>query len=166
MSCLLSWSGYGLWNPPPKQVWISDSTATFAPLVLFCFFFPAGFGLMELSLTVISGRPMMKFESGYTVETVFDGSKLGIEPYSVQVLPSGELLILDSVNSNIYRMSSSLSLCKWVFCNDLGYWLIALVFMDKFPCSSDAFVLSVMFFFYILPLPIISHNLSFPVTLY
>ncbi|XP_011021622.1 PREDICTED: uncharacterized protein LOC105123635 [Populus euphratica] len=60
--------------------------------------------------TVISGRPMMKFESGYTVETVFDGSKLGIEPYSVQVLPSGELLILDSVNSNIYRMSSSLSL--------------------------------------------------------
>ncbi|KAF9673884.1 hypothetical protein SADUNF_Sadunf10G0070300 [Salix dunnii] len=60
--------------------------------------------------TVISTRPMMKFESGYTVETVFDGSKLGIEPYSVQVLPSGELLILDSVNSNIYRMSSSLSL--------------------------------------------------------
>ncbi|KAJ6890745.1 hypothetical protein NC651_024296 [Populus alba x Populus x berolinensis] len=60
--------------------------------------------------TVISGRPMMKFESGYTVETVFDGSKLGIEPYSVEVLPSGELLILDSVNSNIYRMSSSLSL--------------------------------------------------------
>ncbi|KAJ6771714.1 hypothetical protein OIU74_018038 [Salix koriyanagi] len=60
--------------------------------------------------TVISTRPMMKFESGYTVETVFDGSKLGIEPYSVQVLPSGELLILDSANSNIYRMSSSLSL--------------------------------------------------------
>ena len=35
----------------------------------------------------IYGRPMMKFESGYTVETVFDGSKLGIEPYSVEVLP-------------------------------------------------------------------------------
>ncbi|KAL8150210.1 hypothetical protein V2J09_020018 [Rumex salicifolius] len=57
----------------------------------------------------ISGRPMMKFESGYMVETVFDGSKLGIEPYSVKVLPSEELLILDSVNSNLYRISSSLS---------------------------------------------------------
>ncbi|XP_059446069.1 uncharacterized protein LOC132177664 isoform X2 [Corylus avellana] len=60
--------------------------------------------------TAISGRPMMKFESGYTVETVFDGSKLGIEPYSVEVLPSGELLILDSANSNLYRISASLSL--------------------------------------------------------
>ena len=63
-------------------------------------------------VTAISGRPMMKFESGYTVETVFDGSKLGIEPYSLEVLPSGELLILDSANSNLYRISSSLSLCK------------------------------------------------------
>lgn len=59
--------------------------------------------------TVISGRPMMKFESGYSVETVFDGSKLGIEPYSVEVMSSGELLILDSVNSNLYKISSSLS---------------------------------------------------------
>ncbi|XP_061987355.1 uncharacterized protein LOC133705922 [Populus nigra] len=66
--------------------------------------------LKATTKTVISGRPMMKFESGYTVETVFDGSKLGIEPYSVQVLPSGELLILDSANSNIYRISDSLSL--------------------------------------------------------
>lgn len=70
---------------------------------------------MKFVCAAISGRPMMKFESGYTVETVFDGSKLGIEPYSVEVLPSGELLILDSDNSNIHRMSSSLSLCKWVF---------------------------------------------------
>lgn len=52
-------------------------------------------------------RPMMRFESGYTVETVFDGSKLGIEPYSVEVSPSGELLVLDSVNSNIYRIPPS-----------------------------------------------------------
>ncbi|CAM8953132.1 unnamed protein product [Rhodiola kirilowii] len=58
----------------------------------------------------VSGRPMMKFESGYNVETVFDGSKLGVEPYAVEMLPSGELLILDSANSNIYRISSSLSL--------------------------------------------------------
>ncbi|XP_022776063.1 uncharacterized protein LOC111317852 isoform X2 [Durio zibethinus] len=60
--------------------------------------------------TAINGRPMMKFEGGYTVETVFDGSKLGIEPYTVEVLPSGELLILDSANSNLYRISASLSL--------------------------------------------------------
>ncbi|KAJ0038196.1 hypothetical protein Pint_23021 [Pistacia integerrima] len=66
--------------------------------------------LKTTTKTAISGRPMMKFESGYTVETVFDGSKLGIEPFSVEVLPSGDLLILDSANSNIYRISSSLSL--------------------------------------------------------
>ncbi|GLT50295.1 hypothetical protein SLA2020_237890 [Shorea laevis] len=66
--------------------------------------------LKTTTKTAISGRPMMKFEGGYTVETVFDGSKLGIEPYSVEVLPNGELLILDSANSNIYRISASLSL--------------------------------------------------------
>ncbi|KAL2349388.1 hypothetical protein Fmac_003388 [Flemingia macrophylla] len=60
--------------------------------------------------TAIGAKSMMKFETGYTVETVFDGSKLGIEPYAVEVLPNGDLLILDSVNSNIYRISSSLSL--------------------------------------------------------
>lgn len=56
---------------------------------------------------------MVKFENGYSVETVLDGSKLGIEPYSLQVLPNGELLILDSQNSNLYKISSSLSLCKY-----------------------------------------------------
>jgi len=45
---------------------------------------------------------------------VFDGSKLGIEPYAVEVLPNGELFILDSANSNIYRISSLLSLSKSV----------------------------------------------------
>ncbi|KAJ6889661.1 hypothetical protein NC651_023415 [Populus alba x Populus x berolinensis] len=92
-----------------KTGWISDYTATFAPFVLFCvfscwFWAHGTFGGSDL------WSSNEKFESGYTVETVFDGSKLGIEPYSVEVLPSGELLILDSVNSNIYRMSSSLSL--------------------------------------------------------
>ncbi|XVE92465.1 hypothetical protein REPUB_Repub01dG0099800 [Reevesia pubescens] len=66
--------------------------------------------LKATTKTAITGRPMMKFEGGYTVETVFDGSKLGIEPYTVEVLPSGELLILDSANSNLYRISASLSL--------------------------------------------------------
>ncbi|PPS15509.1 hypothetical protein GOBAR_AA05068 [Gossypium barbadense] len=67
--------------------------------------------LKATTKTAITGRPMMKFEGGYTVETVFDGSKLGVEPHTVEILPSGELLILDSANSNLYRMSSSLSLC-------------------------------------------------------
>ncbi|XP_038994138.1 uncharacterized protein LOC120118066 [Hibiscus syriacus] len=58
----------------------------------------------------ITSKPMMMFESGYTVETVFDGSKLGIEPHTVEVLPTGEVLILDSDNSNLYRISASLSL--------------------------------------------------------
>ncbi|XP_057774628.1 uncharacterized protein LOC130993661 isoform X2 [Salvia miltiorrhiza] len=66
--------------------------------------------LKATTKTAISGRPMMKFEGGYNVETVFDGSKLGIEPYAVEVLPDGDLLILDSANSNLYKIASSLSL--------------------------------------------------------
>ncbi|PIN06351.1 hypothetical protein CDL12_21100 [Handroanthus impetiginosus] len=65
--------------------------------------------LKSPSKTAISSRSMMKFESGYTVETVFDGSKLGIEPYSVEVSPSGEVFVLDSENSNIYKISTPLS---------------------------------------------------------
>ncbi|KAI4366630.1 hypothetical protein MLD38_022486 [Melastoma candidum] len=59
--------------------------------------------------TAVSSRSMVKFESGYTVETVFDGSKLGIGPHSVEVSSSGELLVLDSDNSNVYRVSFPLS---------------------------------------------------------
>ncbi|XP_047966258.1 uncharacterized protein LOC125210722 [Salvia hispanica] len=66
--------------------------------------------LKATTKTAVSGRPMMKFEGGYHVETVFDGSKLGIEPYTLQVLPDGDLLILDSANSNLYKIASSLSL--------------------------------------------------------
>ncbi|WOH13605.1 hypothetical protein DCAR_0833115 [Daucus carota subsp. sativus] len=65
--------------------------------------------LKTTTKTAMTGRPMMRFESGYTVETVFDGSKLGIEPYSVEVSSSGDLLVLDSANSNLYKISSSLS---------------------------------------------------------
>ncbi|CAM8879820.1 unnamed protein product [Rhodiola kirilowii] len=60
--------------------------------------------------TAASSRPLMKFESGYNVETVFDGSNLGVEPHAVEMLPNGDLLVLDSANSNIYKISSSLSL--------------------------------------------------------
>ncbi|KAD4887912.1 hypothetical protein E3N88_19984 [Mikania micrantha] len=57
----------------------------------------------------VPSRSMVKYEGGYSVETVFDGSKLGIEPYSVEVTPSGELVVLDSENSNIYKISTPLS---------------------------------------------------------
>ncbi|KAL4581636.1 hypothetical protein LXL04_006162 [Taraxacum kok-saghyz] len=59
--------------------------------------------------TTVSSRSMVKYEGGYTVETVFDGSKLGIEPHSVEVTPSGDLLVLDSENSNIHKISTPLS---------------------------------------------------------
>ncbi|CAN0925524.1 hypothetical protein LINGRAHAP2_LOCUS34808 [Linum grandiflorum] len=66
--------------------------------------------LKASSKTAMTGRPLMKFEPGYTVETMFDGSKAGIDPHSVEVLPSGELLILDSANNNLYKIPSSLSM--------------------------------------------------------
>jgi hypothetical protein len=55
---------------------------------------------------------MVRYEGGYAVETVFDGSKLGIEPYAVEVTPAGELLVLDSMNSNVYRVQLPLSRCE------------------------------------------------------
>ncbi|KAG2273916.1 hypothetical protein Bca52824_056471 [Brassica carinata] len=58
----------------------------------------------------VSSRSMVKYESGYNIETVFDGNKLGIEPYAVEVSPSGEeLIVLDSENSNIHKISMPLS---------------------------------------------------------
>ncbi|KAI5442469.1 hypothetical protein KIW84_011511, partial [Lathyrus oleraceus] len=60
-------------------------------------------------VTVQHSRSMVKFESGYNVETIFDGSKLGIEPYSIEISSDGEFLILDSENSNVYKISSPMS---------------------------------------------------------
>jgi len=65
--------------------------------------------LMGNHFSVQHSRSMVKFESDYNVETVFDGSKLGIEPHSVQISPNGEFLVLDSENSNIYKISGSMS---------------------------------------------------------
>ncbi|PHT57267.1 hypothetical protein CQW23_05753 [Capsicum baccatum] len=71
--------------------------------------FKWAWSLKPTTKTAVSSRSMIKFESGYIVETVFDGSKLGIVPYSVEVSSTGEVLILDSENSNIYRVSTPLS---------------------------------------------------------
>lgn len=59
-----------------------------------------------------AGRSMVKYEGGYAVETVFDGSNLGIEPHSVELTPAGDLLLLDSMNSNLYRVQLPLSRCE------------------------------------------------------
>ncbi|KAL5224514.1 hypothetical protein ABZP36_011153 [Zizania latifolia] len=68
-----------------------------------------------------AARSMVKYDGGYTVETVFDGSKLGIEPYDVEVTPAGELLVLDSMNSNIYRVQLPLSRSgQSLFCSPQG----------------------------------------------
>ncbi|KAL9325230.1 hypothetical protein ACSQ67_005875 [Phaseolus vulgaris] len=89
-----------------KWVWSLKATTKAGMDLALVWFLVLGFSFSA----AVSSRSMMKFEGGFSVETVFDGSKLGIEPYAVEVLPSGELLILDSANSNIYRISSSLSL--------------------------------------------------------
>ncbi|KAL8471406.1 hypothetical protein ACS0TY_028892 [Phlomoides rotata] len=65
--------------------------------------------LKSTSKIAILNRSMMKFEGGYTVETVFDGSKHGIEPHSLEISSDGEVFILDSHNSNIYKIPSPLS---------------------------------------------------------
>ena len=77
---------------------------------------------------------MMKFEGGYAVETVFDGSKLGIDPYSVEVSPFGELLVLDSENSNIYKISTPLSRCKSRIVYFLTVWTCDLFHCSIKPC--------------------------------
>lgn len=68
---------------------------------------------MKNNFSVQHSRSMVKFESGYNVETIFDGSKLGIEPYSIEISSDGEFLVLDSENSNVYKISSPMSKCKF-----------------------------------------------------
>ncbi|KAL4568388.1 hypothetical protein LXL04_023999 [Taraxacum kok-saghyz] len=99
-----SFSSYASAKPPKKFISGIASNAISAIFKWLWSLKPTN----KISLAIPS-RSMMKFESGYTVETVFDGSKLGIEPYSVEVTPSGELLVLDSQNSNIHKVSTPLS---------------------------------------------------------
>ena len=75
---------------------------------------------------------MVHYEGWYAVDTVFDGSKLGIEPQAVQIspvvfdgsklgielhaveiTPAGDLLVLESINNNIYRvqLAAAVTMC-------------------------------------------------------
>ena len=73
---------------------------------------------------------MVRYEGGYDVDTVFDGSKLGIEPHAVEVTPAGDLLVLDSINSNIYRVQLPLSPCEHTLFPTAPYPFSGLVDLD------------------------------------
>lgn len=55
---------------------------------------------------------VLQFEDGYHVETVVEGNGLGVVPYKIRVSEDGELYAVDSVNSNIVRITPPLSQCK------------------------------------------------------
>ncbi|CAN1195878.1 Protein SUPPRESSOR OF QUENCHING 1, chloroplastic [Linum perenne] len=66
-------------------------------------------GLKGADVSAVPERSMVKFEDGYSIETVFDGSDLGIQPFSVVVSSTGDLMVLDSDNSNIYKIHTPLT---------------------------------------------------------
>ena len=37
------------------------------------------------------------------MDTVFNGSTLGIKPHAIEVTPTAGLVVLDSINNTIYR---------------------------------------------------------------
>ncbi|KAL9262529.1 hypothetical protein AKJ16_DCAP24418 [Drosera capensis] len=57
----------------------------------------------------VTSHSLIKFEGGYNIKTLFKGNRFGIDPYSVHATPTGELLILDSTNINLYKVSTPLS---------------------------------------------------------
>ncbi|KAL5552929.1 hypothetical protein UlMin_040330 [Ulmus minor] len=73
----------------------------FSFLLLFFFVFP---------LVSSKGTPNVVIEEGYTVTTVIDGHKLGINPHSVLLRPgSSDLIVLDHSGSAFYRVTFPLS---------------------------------------------------------
>uniref|UniRef100_A0ACD5YQ54 Uncharacterized protein n=1 Tax=Avena sativa TaxID=4498 RepID=A0ACD5YQ54_AVESA len=57
------------------------------------------------------GNVALQFETGYFVETLVEGDKLGVTPHTIRVSPieGGELLAVDSAHSNIVRITPPLS---------------------------------------------------------
>ncbi|XP_008451750.2 uncharacterized protein LOC103492945 isoform X3 [Cucumis melo] len=52
---------------------------------------------------------VLQFENGYLVETVVEGNEIGVLPHKIHVSKDGELFVVDSVNSNIVKISPPLS---------------------------------------------------------
>ncbi|XP_062096472.1 uncharacterized protein LOC133802215 isoform X3 [Humulus lupulus] len=61
------------------------------------------------SKTPQSDGNFLQFEDGYLVETVLQGNDIGVEPYKIRVSEDGELFAVDSVNSNVVRITPPLS---------------------------------------------------------
>ncbi|KAL5564910.1 hypothetical protein UlMin_028074 [Ulmus minor] len=61
------------------------------------------------SKTPQSDGNFLQFEDGYLVETVVEGNDIGVVPYKIRVSEDGELFAVDSVNSNIVRITPPLS---------------------------------------------------------
>ncbi|XP_024028139.1 uncharacterized protein LOC21386204 [Morus notabilis] len=61
------------------------------------------------SKTPQSDGNVLQFESGYLVETVVEGNDIGVVPYKIRVSEDGELFAVDSVNSNVVRITPPLS---------------------------------------------------------
>lgn len=57
---------------------------------------------------------VLQFENGYLVETVVEGSEIGVVPYKIRVSEDGELFAVDEVNSNIVKITPPLSQCMLV----------------------------------------------------
>jgi len=62
-------------------------------------------------LVLFADGDALQFESGYFVETLVEGGKLGFVPYSIRVSPEEELFAVDSENNNIVRVTPPLSQC-------------------------------------------------------
>ncbi|XP_040371384.1 uncharacterized protein LOC112185626 isoform X2 [Rosa chinensis] len=56
-----------------------------------------------------SNGNVVQFESGYLVETVVEGTDIGVVPFKIRISEDGELFAVDSVNSNIVRITPPLS---------------------------------------------------------
>ncbi|KAJ3692114.1 hypothetical protein LUZ60_012464 [Juncus effusus] len=53
---------------------------------------------------------VLQYETGYYVETLVEGDKLGMVPHTIRVSPEGdELLAVDSIHNNIVRVTPPLS---------------------------------------------------------
>jgi hypothetical protein len=68
----------------------------------------------------------LQFESGYFVETLVEGDKLGVTPHTIRVSPveGGELLAVDAAHSNIVRITPPLSECMFFFRLTLHWFLL------------------------------------------
>lgn len=74
-------------------------------------------------LTCNADGNVVQFESGYLVETVVEGTDIGVVPYKIRISEDGELFAVDSINSNIVRITPPLSQCMQHYLLVLFYYI-------------------------------------------